>query len=182
MGCHGSSLTFALSDFFGLAAFSHPSPAPLKELNQHFPSILDPEYTPVLVPHVKGESIDSLHDRIAYTLNRIIGACDKDLSGPKTLLICTHAASMICMGRILTGKMPDDPCQEDFQCFTCALSVFKRRGPGTNNSERTQRWDSSKPNEIPIVEWRGGQGLLGGWDCTANGDCTFLSGGAERGW
>jgi transcription factor C subunit 7 len=25
-------------------------------------------------------------------------------------------------------------------------------------------------------------GVGGGWECTVNGDCSFLSGGEERGW
>lgn len=32
------------------------------------------------------------------------------------------------------------------------------------------------------IDWIGGKGIQGGWDCIKNGDCSFLKGGAERGW
>jgi len=31
-------------------------------------------------------------------------------------------------------------------------------------------------------DWAGGRGVRGGWDCEVNCDCSFLSGGEERGW
>jgi hypothetical protein len=36
-------------------------------------------------------------------------------------------------------------------------------------------------SNIKVPDWKG-QGVGGGWDCISNGDCTFLGGGAERGW
>ncbi|KAK7525865.1 histidine phosphatase superfamily [Phyllosticta citriasiana] len=169
-----------LGEFYGLARFDHPSPAPLAVLSTHFPTLLDEDYNPLLVPSTNGESIPDLHDRIAYTLHRIIEELDADPRGPRTLLICTHAASMIAIGRTLTGRMPPDEGEEDFKCFTCALSRFDRRG--TAGQIDVERWDVSKPHDIPRVPWRDGRGVGGGWDCTVNGDCSFLSGGEERGW
>ncbi|KAL0259723.1 C6 zinc cluster transcription factor-like protein [Diplodia seriata] len=178
------------SEFYGLARFDHPSPAPLAELETHFPSQLDGGYAPVLIPSTNGESIPDLHDRIAYTLSRVIAAVDAEgPDGPRALLICTHAASMIAIGRALTGRMPPDDGEEDFKCFTCALSRFDRR-PGAAaaadappaDDDEAGEWSSERPHDIPRVNWREGRGVGGGWSCVLNGDCSFLTNGEERGW
>lgn len=64
---------------------------------------------------------------------------------------------MIAIGRALTGKMPEDPDEDDFQCYTASLSRFQR-------------------NE------KGGKKVIGNWDCVLNSETGYLSGGAERGW
>lgn len=109
------------------------------------------------VPHAKGELILELHERVKRSITSIVKSLDADPGGPKTLLICTHAATMICLGRVLTGKMPKDLDEDDFQCYTASLSTFKRK--------KGQ-----------------GDGVAGNWDCIGNGETGFLSGGAERGW
>ena len=136
-----------------------------------------------MVPSTSGETLDGVHDRTAYALDRIIAALDKDPRQPTSLLICTHAATMITAGRALTGLMPDNPEAPDFKAFTCSLSKFKRR-PGHESSLHgsAPRATTSTDGDFSSVEWRGGKGVGGGWDCVVNGDCSFLSGGEERGW
>jgi transcription factor C subunit 7 len=77
--------------------------------------------------------------------------------------------------------MPEDPTEDDFKCFTCSLSVFKRRAPPDEITHDAPSWNPTKPDDIPAVDWKG-KGLLGGWNCEKNGDCSFLTGGEERGW
>lgn len=170
-----------LGEFYGLARFDHPSPASIEVLNEHFPH-LHAEKDPVIVPSTKGESIAQLHDRVAYCLDRLIKQADQDPSGPKALLICSHAAAMIAIGRALTGRMPDDEGEEEFNCFTCSFSSFKRRTAHSQSGTNSSTWDRSKPEDVPDVNWRNGNGVGGGWDCEINGDCSFLTNGEERGW
>lgn len=160
-------------EFFGLASFDHPSPAPLDELVTHFPDQLDAEYKALLIPSVSGESIPGLHERVATTMSRIITSLDNARNGPKSVLLCTHAAIMICIGRVLTGRKPEDPDEEDFKCYTCSLSKFERKKSGP--------WSPARADEASKISWVG-TGLNGGWECALNGDCSFLSGGEERGW
>lgn len=77
---------------------------------------------------------------------------------------------------------------EDFRPFTCGISKFVRRGgaaaaaaaaPETREHE-IEKWQQGMP--IPHVDWEGGKGVAGGWDCVMNGDCGHLDGGEERGW
>lgn len=125
-----------------------------------------------------------LHNRHAYALHRLIESLDNDASQPRSILLCTHAASMICIGRVLTGQMPADVGDDDFRCGTCALSRFDRRKPTTDSviAEDVPLWQGETPEVIPVVDWQGGKGVSGGWDCLINGDCSHLTGGEERNW
>lgn len=92
--------------------------------------------------------------------------------------------------------MPEDVNAEDFNVFTAGLSTFVRRrkkkqpspdtGSATSEEERNHNLlapgTKLNPPDLPVPDWTEGKGLGGGWYCVANGDCSFLSGGAERGW
>ncbi|KAH7130391.1 phosphoglycerate mutase family protein [Dendryphion nanum] len=146
-----------LGEFYGLAPFTHPTPPSIPILQSHFPDI-DSTYTALETPDPNGELILDLHARVEKTLASIITALDNDPTKPKTLLICSHAATMIAAGRALTGKMPEDTDEDDFQCYTASLSRFERR----KNA--------------------GAKNVVGVWDCVLNSETSFLSGGPERGW
>ncbi len=137
------------------------------------------DYKPYITPSTKGESIEELHNRTAYALQRMIMDLDADPTGPKSVLICTHAATFIAIGRTLTGSMPPNIDAEDFYTFTCSLSKFIRRG-SNRESGKIVEWQPGM--DIPVIDWKGGKGVGGGWDCVINGDCSFLSAGEERGW
>lgn len=171
------------SEFFGTARFTHPSPASLPILSKHF-DFLDLAHTPSVRPSSNGESLETLHNRHAYALHRMIEQLDNDPQQPRVALLCTHAASMICIGRALTGQMPEDYGEEDFRCGTCALSCYKRRKPSPDAAvaDDVHFWQEETPEFIPVVNWRGGRGVCGGWDCIVNGDCSHLTGGEERSW
>ena len=105
----------------------------------------------------------------------------------KAILICSHAAPLIAIGRALTGHMPDDPNVEDFNVFTAGLSRFVRRQPGDPSGTSSSSAALAPGTKIlrtgtAAPDWRSGKGVAGGWDCVVNGDCSFLSAGAERGW
>lgn len=190
-------------EWFGPTSFfDHPSPASPGTLKSHFPTLLasDPEvsYNPHLMPSTRGETIAQLHDRVATTLAGIIADVDAEINAleasqppsertSKAILICAHAAPLIAMGRALTGNMPEDADEEDFNVFTAGLSTFVRRGRtpagdgGADQRELAPGTRVIRPGAV-VPNWQGGKGVSGGWDCVVNGDCSFLSGGAERGW
>ena len=84
---------------------------------------------------------------------------------------------MIAIGRALTGRIPDDITEDDFKTFTCGISKFERRSLKQPEDEAV-----GGGLGIPKVKWKNGRGVLGGWDCVVNGDCSHLEGGEERGW
>jgi transcription factor C subunit 7 len=157
-----------LGEWYGSAEFAHPTPASLETLRLLFPDLLEPDYRPAVTPNRMGEGIDELHDRVAAAVDAVIAECDRD--GVRAVLLCTHAAVIIALGRVLTGEMPDDVEVEDFRAFTCGLSLYRRRRQQVSVTETSP------------LGWRGGRGIRGGWDCELNSDCTHLSLGEERGW
>lgn len=97
----------------------------------------------------------------------------------KAILLCTHAASMIAVGRALTGIMPEDVCEDDFKTHTCGISKFVRRSP-LSDTTKPQKWEQGMG--IPFTDWRNGRGVAGGWDCVLSSECGHLDGGEERHW
>ena len=159
-------------EWFGHAWFKQPVPATAERLKEEFFPFVDDQYQSKIVPERHGEHIEEIHDRIAKAFTRVVQDVDQEYdsagrgSEEVTLLICGHAAQIICSGRVLTGEMPDDPDEEDFKCFTCGISKYQRRTKQTVYDED---------------DWRG-KGVAGGWDCILNSWCGHLSGGEERGW
>ncbi|KAI3336522.1 phosphoglycerate mutase-like protein [Xylariaceae sp. AK1471] len=196
-----------LSEWYGRAHFEHPTSAPLSDLSVLFAD-LDANYASSAAPHRHGESISQLYERVASCIQAIITRSDQE--GKKAVLICTHAAVVIALGRILTGKVPEDVSVEDFGAFTCGLSVYRRQGvdedrhivAATNRvapigghvqkyadirnvmqslDSRSPALDSRGPAR-PRFEQRRGFSLSSHWTCEVNSDCSFLRGGEERGW
>jgi transcription factor C subunit 7 len=131
----------------------------------------DESYKPTIKPSVNGESIAELHDRTAYALHRIIEQADKE--GVRAIVLCTHAATLIAIGRVLTGEVPDDTSDEDFKPFTCGVSTFVRREGKESIETGVETW-AGPESLIPEISWRNGKGVGGGWEVSKNGDCSFL--------
>lgn len=121
---------------------------------------LDQDSASLHLPGSNGETIVELHERVRNALDHIVTTLDNEPEQPRTVLICTHAATMIAAGRVLTGQMPEDPDTDDFQSFTAGLSKYVRKNPNPNPEN----------------------GVAGNWDCELNSETSYLSGGAERGW
>ncbi|OGE52550.1 hypothetical protein PENARI_c010G06705 [Penicillium arizonense] len=156
-----------LGEWFGATNFfDHPSHPTPKEMSLHFPTLI-PEtslqnYKPLLIPSRRGETIGQLHNRVAIALQGIITDIDAEITAleaqlppdqrtSKSVLICAHAAPLIAMGRALTGRMPDDSSEEDFNVFTAGLSTFKRRGTSTAVVEG-KRLRPEGEGESPLAE------------------------------
>ncbi|OTA60418.1 phosphoglycerate mutase-like protein [Hypoxylon sp. EC38] len=207
----GIRVELGLSEWYGLAPFEHPSSAPLDELQSFFPEI-DVDYASSPAPSRHGESLPQLHDRVAQVVDYIIRHSNQE--GHKAVLVCTHAAVVIALGRVLTGQM-----ERDFGAFTCGLSKFKRQAsnsvhvhidPGDKAGTKVtvpvprdeRKIRETRSQALPQIDHAGDAdphphdprcpdsgsprmdeiGLYGGWTCELDSDCSFLSGGEERGW
>ncbi|KAI5465736.1 histidine phosphatase superfamily [Mariannaea sp. PMI_226] len=155
---------YGLCEFFGAAPFEHPIPAPPEQLKTFFPAY-DDSHVSAFAPSRKGETIQDLYERVAAAIQTIIERCDAE--GKRAVVLCTHAAVVIALGRVLTGNIPDSVETQDFHAFTCGLSVYRRRNMQDNTSD------------LPADS---GPSSMGKWECELNSDCSFLSSGAERGW
>ncbi|KAI0449515.1 RNA polymerase III transcription initiation factor complex component [Xylaria acuta] len=198
-----------LSEWYGRAPFEHPTSAPLNDLRTLFAD-LDANYVSSPAPRRRGESIPQLYERVASCIQAVIAQCDRE--GKKAVLISTHAAVVIALGRVLTEKVPEDASVEDFGAFTCGLSVYRRQGvvdqdrsitAATDRPARTRDQVQKYANTQNVMQAIGappwphsldrlasdsqepqicGFGLPSHWICEVNSDCSFLRGGEERGW
>ncbi|KAI2782831.1 phosphoglycerate mutase-like protein [Daldinia loculata] len=193
-----------LSEWYGLAHFDHPSSAPLNKLQSLFPE-LDASYASSPAPSRRGETLPQLHDRVAEAIDFIIRRSDQE--GHKAVLVCTHAAVVIALGRVLTGQ-----AEKDFGAFTCGLSKYRRRRSAIQASIES-KCKAETDDLIPAARVDGEireaktdpasnvdlqphdsispdlgslgrvcSGLYGGWTCELDSECSFLRGGEERGW
>lgn len=154
-------------------------PAPPILLSSLFPA-LETSYTPSCHPPSSGESVIQLYVRIAFALSYLVADADVASGNEEiAILICTHAAPLIIIGRVLTGSMPACVDEHDFKTYTAGLTRFERRSKRTADVKiRGLRVGEGVPN----IDWAGGKGVAGGWDCVVNCNCTHLKGGEERGW
>ncbi|KAJ0425445.1 histidine phosphatase superfamily [Aspergillus carlsbadensis] len=182
-----------LGEWFGGIPFTPPPPSTTSILLTHFPTCLreSPEtyYTSFVTPPGRGETLAQLHDRVATTLAAVIAHADAEINAleaelppdtprtSKAILISSHAAPMIAMGRALTGQMPGDFSEKDFFVYTAGLSTFVRREKALE-SVSVSAFEGI--GEVP--DWKGGKGVGGGWICVKNGDTSFLTEGAASGW
>ncbi|KFA55484.1 hypothetical protein S40293_02056 [Stachybotrys chartarum IBT 40293] len=155
-----------LSEWFGSAPFEHPQPAAPEILKAMFPAY-DDDYVSAVTPLRNGETLTQLYSRVSRGLQAIIARCDAE--DRRSVVLCTHAAVVIVIGRILTGRVPDSPDVQDFRAFTCGLSVYSRT---PTNIDETTVPDANNQSLATI----------GQWDCELNSDCSFLACGEERGW
>ncbi|KAI9166844.1 F-box/LRR-repeat protein 2 [Paramyrothecium foliicola] len=160
-----------LCEWFGSAPFEHPRPASPEMLKAMFPAF-DLDYVPAVTPRSKGESLSQLYERVSIGVRAIIDRCDAE--DRRAAVICTHAAVVIALGRILTGEMPENSEVDDFRAFTCGLSVYRR-----DNAKLDDRTCMNLPADNPAEKL---VHEVGGWECELNSDCSFLSSGEERGW
>ncbi|EWC44418.1 hypothetical protein DRE_06786 [Drechslerella stenobrocha 248] len=175
-----------IAEWFGVAPFDHPLPATPELLKTFFP-ILNTAYEPIITPAVRGESMAQVHDRAAYALTRLINHVDENYPHVTAIVLVSHAATVIAVGRALVGD-----AGMDVGAGTCSCSVYKRKTSQSSSSAewwvdvdgkevpRTGTMDLNK-DAVPVLPWRG-KGVVGGWSCEVNGDCSFLSGGEERNW
>ncbi|MCJ1308591.1 hypothetical protein MMC25_002244 [Agyrium rufum] len=176
-----------VGEWYGIARFTHPVPADTKVLVPLFPKLLlkpVPYDTPI--PSKQGESIETLYQRCARALSAAIKHADED--GIETLVICTHAAAIIAIGRVLTSVVPVDEDVTDFHTYTCGISRFERKATVSGNgiADRPNGAPPTKEasNESPAAARKPGEfrEQLGEWICVENSVCGHLSNGPERSW
>lgn len=162
-----------ICEWFGSAPFEHPGPASPSVLKSLFPAF-DESYVSAQYPPKRGETLAQLQARLTATMQSIIDRCDAE--DRRAVVLCTHAAVVIMLGRILTGDFPETVDTDDFHAFTCGLSVYRRKLDNWNQGLRGKgELPDKEPNPSAAV-------AVGGWSCEANSDCSFLAGGEERGW
>lgn len=163
-------------EWYGSDRVDDPKPASLTILQQFIPA-LDTSYESIWTPCPTGETIEELYTRCAYVLAKMIKDIDDDPNGPTAILICTHAASFIAICRVLAGARPSTPIEADFIPWTSCITQFQRK----KQTPVEPPPEPGVPGQASPPTWPD-DGVGGGWNCTMNGYCGFLSHGEERGW
>jgi transcription factor C subunit 7 len=78
----------------------HPTPLDVDEWSKFFPTVKFRKGETGIVPNRRGETMKEIHDRAQRALKALIRRADDD--GLDTILLCTHAATNIALGRALT--------------------------------------------------------------------------------
>ncbi|KAI5479846.1 hypothetical protein MNV49_002404 [Pseudohyphozyma bogoriensis] len=131
----------------------HPRSHPAATLKTWFPTIDPSAHDSLVYPTQKGESIVQIHDRAEDIIRRLVAKLDK-VEGLRTVVIYTHAATNIAMGRALVGDR-----EREIRSATCSVGKYVRVQGKEAESDG-----------------------LGEWEMVSNGDCSFLKNGEERHW
>jgi len=149
---------FGVSEFFQTVTPNtglHPRPPHAESLRRYFSQIASPTtHDPLLFAPREGETITEIHERAIRFLGLLIDHVDRTLPNVKTVLLVSHAATVITLGRALSGDR-----EKDVRAGTCSLSHYER-----------------------VSEERESNRGLGEWTCKLNGSTEHLKQGEERHW
>lgn len=166
-----------LGEWYGLNRTDDPRPATSSELQNFYPGI-DTDHQTIFTPDPTGESIEQLYARSAYVLSNLIQALDEDPAQPESVLLCTHAASLVAFSRVLAGNIPEDPANTDFIAYTSCVTRFERHNPVPVHVLKAPSTGEVARNGVRKTD----KALGGEWNCVVNGYGGFLHHGRQRGW
>jgi transcription factor C subunit 7 len=119
----------------------HPLPGPANELQKFVPRIDPSSHESLLVPSRGGETVEQLHERARTVMGRLIESLDdsdidssasatgeEERESVRAILVCSHAATIIALGRALTGDSA-----LDVRTGCCSISRYRRR-PGSQGT------------------------------------------------
>ncbi|KAI9638251.1 uncharacterized protein MKK02DRAFT_22728 [Dioszegia hungarica] len=141
----------------------HPRPSSPKTLSPLFPDQLDLSYDSTHFPSRKGELIRDLQDRADTFIEAWTGRVEE--MGVRSVVVFGHAASVIALGRALTGNKYLDVSAG---CASCSL--YKRKTPSTTSTPA-----SASEKDLPPCG-------VGEWEPVWLGRADYLDNGVERDW
>ncbi|KAL9936861.1 hypothetical protein V8E36_004096 [Tilletia maclaganii] len=152
----------------------HPYPPTRALLEPQFPKdTLAPTsaWPPVLYPSVNGEDVNELHDRARLLLRRIERQCEILFPDVKRVLLVSHAATIIAIGRVLVHRGPGPP----WEAGTTEAAGYDV-GAGTASVSQYDRYPRKRRRRIGELD------AESAFEHTLNGSCAHLSAGVEREW
>lgn len=93
-----------IGEWYGLLHYGsspdHPTPLSVEKWPKFFPDVEFRDGITGIVGERRGETMAGIHDRVQEALDKIIKNADDE--GLETIILCTHAATNIALGRALT--------------------------------------------------------------------------------
>ncbi|KAG5362943.1 Transcription factor tau 55 kDa subunit [Yarrowia sp. B02] len=111
-------------EWFKRERSSHPKPASNTVLKGFFPRVKE-DYESLVVAGDDGEDEAELHERTKHFLNVLIEKLNKEEPELETILIVSHAAPRIALGRALVGDN-----SLDIRTGVCSLDTFEAEKEG----------------------------------------------------
>lgn len=112
--------SFDLVTIANAFSLTHSLAAPVKVLKEFFP-LIDTNYTPIEPTTFVSETREELHARTARFIAGLIARLDAEQPEIDAVLLVTHAATKIALGRALL----QDP-ERDIRTGTCSLDTYTR--------------------------------------------------------
>ncbi|KAL1413726.1 C6 zinc cluster transcription factor-like protein [Vanrija albida] len=128
------------------------------------------EYAPTYFPNRRGETVPELAARIDGFVRAFVRRVEAERPDVRTLLIVSHAACVVQIGRALVGDYA-----LDFPAATASLSLYRRKGLGSLSAARAH-------GHVDGALFGTGKPVLGDWDAVILNSVDHLSGGVQHSW
>jgi len=93
-----------IGEWYGLLHLAsspdHPTPLSAEQWPRFFPDLEFRQGITGIIGDRRGETMAGIHERVQKALDKIVK--DADEQGLNTIILCTHAATNIALGRALT--------------------------------------------------------------------------------
>lgn len=151
-------IDYGASEWLNRPHYDHsPIPASTKDLAQkYFPdNLIDDTYTPIISEAHLQESYEQLLDRAKLFFKELVQRLDTEEPEVDHILIVTHAATKIALGRAIVG---DDNL--DIRTGTCSLDTFVRDPKDSNTWVAEKIGDTSFLTNGEEMHWSFGKNCL----------------------
>lgn len=101
----------------------HPSPRRAEHVQRHFAGV-STRWTPLLYPDPRGETVRDVHERVYECFRRIEARLDA--WGIRRVLLVSHAASIIALGRMLLSDGDVGRATQPVRAGTASVSKYTR--------------------------------------------------------
>lgn len=140
-------------EWFKRERSSHPKPASNAVLKGFFPAV-DESYTSLVVAGDDGEDEVELHERTKRFLDILLEKLNREEPEIETILIVSHAATRIALGRALAGDN-----SLDIRTGVCSLDVFTANKAGALTGDWTVKSSGQVDylSEGEVMHWGFGE-------------------------
>lgn len=148
----------------------HTVPMRASTISQYAPRVASSQqWSPLVYPHRRGESIQDLHTRARRVLERIVQRCEQ--RGVRRVLLVSHAATVIAMGRAMVEA-------EAEQTTDWSSGRGLEVGAGTASLSLYVRGEAAEKRGLATEAAKSPTG----WVQALNGSAEHLPDGVEREW
>lgn len=99
----------------------HPSPPRAEQVQDYFPRV-STRWSPLMYPDPEGETIADVHHRMYACFERLNRRCEE--WGIRRVLLVSHAASSIALGRMLLTAGQVEHAKHDIRAGTASVSKY----------------------------------------------------------